>query len=350
MYSLGNNPWNPLCVPELHKDFGRLPSLKAIGELVGRPTREHFTNLEERAAVQSRPLEKYDERRIKELAATQPLDIRLYDILEVNGKSLLSLPLAERRATLENLLTKHKTKHILATDQRIISDPAELREATLQMFEDGHEGFVVKDLTTPYIPPGKDKPVRGKDWIKLKTAPTFDVIVLGLYQTPELLRKGWPCSNLLGGVQNTRTGKLETLTKITFPSEAKAREAYERLAPHLACTWSPERKHFWENEPTAPVQHDPSVLYNPALLGRKPLMKKIPFLYVKDPLRNSYVIEAECLNVSSGKDNWHSCGLEDGGKTYTLLQARQERIRDDKTTAQATTSQQILKYVADFLG
>jgi ATP-dependent DNA ligase len=186
---------------------------------------------------------------------------------------------------------------------------------------------------------------RTKDWLKLKNKVTFDLVVLGLYQTPERVRDGWPCSNLLGGVLNTATGKLETLAKITTPSRAVAEGVYHRLAKNgcLAYTWSENRPYYWQNE-RGSVHQDPAVVYAPSLLAKGgSMLKKLPSLYVRDPMKNSLVIEACCLSLSTGEDNWQSCGLGSGGP-YTMRQPVFARFRDDKKTTQATTAQQVLVY------
>jgi ATP-dependent DNA ligase len=345
MCSLDNSMWNPAALPELQKDLGRLRGIVAIGELVGRPTKKSWTKTDEFNAIKRRAATLRagtpDPAAVARLSQEFPLDIRLYHLLEAGGKSLLALPGSENRTALEDILRRAKAEHVLATERRVISDPRELWKATLAAFDSGQEGFVVKDLTTPYVPG-----TRTKDWAKLKDKVAVDLIVLGLYQTEERLKAGWPCANMLCGVLNERTGKFETLAKITITSHAMADQVFERLKPALAFTWSKAKPHFWENDHRTPVQSDPSVAYNPELPSSKSQMKKVPFVFVMNPMRNSFIIEAKALEVSTGEETWHSCGLADGGRAYTLRQGVYERTRDDKTTCQVTTTKQVLDYVA----
>lgn len=337
MYSLDNSAFNPACFPELTEAFAQLPSLKGIGELVGKSSGKRFRHDDEFRAVQLRPKNTYSAR-IDALAQEYPLEVRLYDLFEIDGKSLIGLPLQERLRILQQTLPMDGA--ISYAQGRVTSDAHELQSWLHTAFEEGKEGFVVKDLTTPYVP-GK----RTKDWLKLKRQTTFDLLVIGLYQTPERLQEQWPCANLLGGVINENTGKIETFGKITIPSRDLAGQIYDRLDGVLAHTWSKKKPYYWQND-KGTAKHDPSVEYAPTMVERGgEMMRKVPFLYVKNPLKNSFVVETSCLNVSTGKDSWHSCGLHEG-PGHTMRQPKFLRVRDDKTTRQATTTQQVLGYTA----
>jgi DNA ligase 1 len=102
-----------------------------------------------------------------------PVRLCLFDILYVNGKSLVSLPYLQRRADLaENSGTIPLTKHL-------IIDEAVTAEKFLQASIDaGHEGLMAKKLNSPYTP-GR----RGKNWLKIKSVlePLDLVIVAAEY-------------------------------------------------------------------------------------------------------------------------------------------------------------------------
>ena len=55
MFSSNLNEWDPECFPEITKELIKLPSGYYHGELLGLPTRENFTSLDEFTAVENRP-------------------------------------------------------------------------------------------------------------------------------------------------------------------------------------------------------------------------------------------------------------------------------------------------------
>ena len=116
------------------------------------------------------------------LLADVPVAYRVFDLLYLDGVSLLATPLAERRARLDALLAPYAgavlrpgTLARVAVAQ--LADPATGQGALDRLFlaarERGNEGLVVKHPGTPYSP-GK----RGRAWLKVKRAlATLDVVV-----------------------------------------------------------------------------------------------------------------------------------------------------------------------------
>ncbi|MBI4450381.1 hypothetical protein HY642_00265 [Candidatus Woesearchaeota archaeon] len=328
VYSLQKRRWDCRNLPELARDAARLPKGFYMGELVGRKNKDNWSNREEFAAVTHRPLEKYDSAVAEQLAQEMPLELRLYDVLELRGKDVTQRSLRDRRKALEDAAPGGS---ILTVDQHVIANAARYQQMLLQWFDEGKEGFVVKDPESSYS--GK----RDKSWLKLKRYSTFDLLVLGLYQTEERLKQGWKCSNLLGGVINEETGLLETLSKVTVPSKAIAAELYGKLHEHLAYTWSRQRPYEWQNDKSS-VKHDGSVVY-----AAKLPLRKTPFMYVKQPLESSIVVETRFLNVTTS-DTYHTCGASEG-KAHSLRQPVFVRFRE-KLPGEATTTRQVHDYVA----
>jgi DNA ligase-1 len=93
-----------------------------------------------------------------DIAEKIPVKLYLFDILYVNGKSLVPLPYTQRRAVLaENAGT-------IPLTMQLITDEGRTAEKFLQASIDaGHEGLMAKRLDSPYTP-GK----RGKNWLKIK--------------------------------------------------------------------------------------------------------------------------------------------------------------------------------------
>jgi DNA ligase-1 len=110
---------------------------------------------------------KYD---VEKLALKIPLYLFLFDLIYLDGKSVVDLPLTERRMLLEKIADP-----TILADQ-IMSDSPELAEKMYkQALDAGHEGLILKNPTSLYAP-GK----RGKNWLKIKPVmETLDLVVIG---------------------------------------------------------------------------------------------------------------------------------------------------------------------------
>lgn len=94
---------------------------------------------------------------------------RIFDILYLDGTTLMDRPLTERRRILEDVLDAHVAPQFLVTDaadaEAIYADAVSL----------GHEGVMVKVPASPYTPG-----VRGRLWVKVKPGvETLDLAVIG---------------------------------------------------------------------------------------------------------------------------------------------------------------------------
>jgi DNA ligase-1 len=93
----------------------------------------------------------------------------IFDILVLDGETLIDLPFHERRRRLEDALTGH------VAPQKVSDDPRAVEEFYNAALDAGHEGIMVKDLDSLYQPG-----VRGKHWIKVKPeVDTLDLAVIG---------------------------------------------------------------------------------------------------------------------------------------------------------------------------
>ncbi len=130
-----------------------------------------------------------------------PLSVFLFDVLHLNGADLIDRPDAERHAALASVVPQAMLM------PRLVTDSAD--EAT-EFFRDavarGHEGVVVKSLTTPYAA-GR----RGAGWIKVKPRHTLDLVVLAV-EWGHGRRQGW-LSNLHLGARDPETGGWVMLGK-----------------------------------------------------------------------------------------------------------------------------------------
>ena len=129
--------------------------------------------------------------------AGTPLVYYVFDVLEVEGESLVELPLVERRKRLEKLLDKRN--RIVRLSESFDDGAALLQAAKEQQLE----GIIAKRLDSRYAQ-GR----RTRDWLKIKThgeqefviagftkgtgrrASSFGSLVLGYYQGDELVYAG----------------------------------------------------------------------------------------------------------------------------------------------------------------
>jgi DNA ligase-1 len=156
---------------------------------------------------------------IQQMTERIPVRLYLFDVLYLNGESLISLPYQQRRQILaENSGNIPLTKQIITDKQ----EQAEkfLREA----LNAGHEGLMAKKLDSPYTPG-----TRGKRWLKIKPVlePLDLVITAAEYGYGR--RHGW-LSDYYLGARDAATGEFLTVGK-TFKglTDAEIIEMTKRL-------------------------------------------------------------------------------------------------------------------------
>jgi len=126
---------------------------------------------------------------------------QVFDILYLDGESLVDRPFSERRENLEKTLNAH------VAPQFRTDDPARAEEIYAEALDLGHEGVMVKVLDSPYTPG-----VRGRLWVKVKPGvETLDLAVIGA-EWGEGRRAGMFGSFLLA-VQD-ETGRLLPVGKV----------------------------------------------------------------------------------------------------------------------------------------
>jgi DNA ligase 1 len=139
-----------------------------------------------------------------ELRREVPVVLVIFDILYLDGRSLLDEPLESRRRMLEGLGVE--PPFLLARLEEATS-PADLDRIFADTRERGHEGLMVKDPLSPYTP-GR----RGLAWLKLKRPlATLDAVVTAV-EWGHGKRKG-VLSDYTFAVKDTRTGRLVNVGK-----------------------------------------------------------------------------------------------------------------------------------------
>jgi len=124
-----------------------------------------------------------------------------FDLLHLDGRDLLDLPLAERLAALDRVVPEPLRVPRLVTADVDAADA--FAESVLAA---GHEGVVVKSLALPW-----EAGRRGAGWIKVKPVHTLDLVVLAV-EWGSGRRKGW-LSNIHLGARDPDTGGFIMLGK-----------------------------------------------------------------------------------------------------------------------------------------
>jgi DNA ligase-1 len=156
-------------------------------------------------------------KRKHDIAAVQdeyPLKLFLFDILYLDGKSLMGLTHEERRALMFEVVNRVKTDVIQVVEEHVITTARELLDYFNANIAAGLEGLVVKKPQALYQP-GR----RNFNWIKLKRQEeghledTLDCVILGYY-AGEGKRAHFGIGAFLVGVFNEDEDRFETIAKI----------------------------------------------------------------------------------------------------------------------------------------
>ena len=158
-------------------------------------------------------------RDIVSMAQKIPLSLYLFDILYLNGASLITLTYLQRRQTLAQNGGQIPLSKQVVTDQ-IGEAESFLKEAIAA----GHEGLMAKKLDGAYTP-GR----RGKKWLKIKTVldPLDLVITSAEYGYGR--RKGWLSDYYLGASDPETGGFLNVGKTFKGLTDAEIIEVTNRL-------------------------------------------------------------------------------------------------------------------------
>lgn len=149
---------------------------------------------------------------IEEVAAKLPLRAFIFDMLYVDGKSLIDLPLEERITYIEK--TVEKGDILLPAPGEMISDPKVLQLRLEDSISKGLEGVVIKKPSSPYEAGG-----RNFNWVKMKRhnqtelQDTVDCVILG-YIVGKGKRTAFGAGALLVGVYDKKTDEFVSVCKI----------------------------------------------------------------------------------------------------------------------------------------
>lgn len=145
-----------------------------------------------------------------------PVTAFFFDVLRLDGETLIDRPLAERRALLERLVRSLEGQAAgLAKTLRVTRGVAAPTLDEAQAFLDetlaaGHEGIVAKRLSTAY-----EAGQRKRSWLKLKPAKTLDLVVVGV-EVGSGRRSQWLSNLHLAARHDTPEGRRWVMLGKTF--------------------------------------------------------------------------------------------------------------------------------------
>jgi DNA ligase-1 len=138
---------------------------------------------------------------VAQLQQSLPLSAFFFDCLYLNGEVLVERANEARWAAMS--LAVPETARVART---LVTSSEEGEAVMRAALDGGHEGIVAKSLASTY-----EAGRRGAGWLKLKPAPTLDLVVLAA-EWGSGRRKGW-LSNLHLGARDPKTGGFVMLGK-----------------------------------------------------------------------------------------------------------------------------------------
>lgn len=235
--------------PELVDAFARLLPAPCVldGEIVVRSGPAGDERLDwEALSARIHPAES----RIRKLAVETPAMFVAFDLLGLEGASLLDTPFGERRAALEKLMGPLGDPLHLT---RITTDTDLARDWLTEFEGAGLDGVVAKPLAAVYAP-GK------RVMLKVKHHRTADVVVLGY----RVHKSGNGVGSLLLGLYDG-DGVLRNVGGASAFSDARRLELVDELAPLVqhddagdVMTGETERSRFSSGKDISFVRLDPS--------------------------------------------------------------------------------------------
>lgn len=151
---------------------------------------------------------------IETMVSEFPLKLFLFDVLYLNGRSLLNETHEKRYKQLQTIVRSSESGVLQLIQERRIKTAQELERYFLETVGEGLEGLVVKRMDAIYQP-GK----RNFNWIKLKrqeeghVEDTIDCVVLGYYAGSGK-RAVFGIGAFLVGVFNKKEDRFETVAKV----------------------------------------------------------------------------------------------------------------------------------------
>ncbi len=246
---------------------------------------------------------------VEEKSKQLPLKLFAFDLLFIDGTSMIGEPYEERRKKLESVIAAGNV--ITAADRIIAETPKDIDGYFDDVIGKGLEGIVAKDLQSPYI-----AGARKFSWIKMKRSykgelsDTIDAVILGYY-IGRGSRAEFRFGGLLAGTYNEEKDLFETLTKIGTGFTEEHMEMFRAMLEKI----KRNTKH-----PRVESIIEPDFWVEP-----------------------KYVVTIRADEIT--RSQMHTCGRDDGKAGYALRFPRivSDGVRSDKGPEEATTTKEIIE-------
>lgn len=270
------------------------------------------------------PFQELQSRKRKDVdkeSVTVQVCVFAFDLLFFNGSSLLSESLANRRKTMMSAFDEREGVFMFAKghDSR---DPEEILELLNASIKDGCEGLMVKALQGPN---GTYEPAnRSQNWLKVKKdyldgcGDTLDLVPIGGY---------------LG--RGKRTGTYGAFLLACYNPEGEEYQSICKIGTGFTDVDLETFANFYNEEGTSRTCDVPKPYYR--ISGLKALEPDVWF----EPLK---VWEVKCADLSISPQHTAAAGLVDPDKGIALRFPRFLREREDKSTEDATDSEQVAEF------
>ncbi|KAG0203986.1 DNA ligase (ATP) [Mortierella sp. GBA30] len=247
--------------------------------------------------------------------------LKVFDVLYMNGFSLIAQPLTARQEMLPQIFPKEMEGRLEITPHQVGTTEQHIIDAIDTATMDFQEGVIVKNPQSPYIPNG-----RGQEWIKIKPEymdgvfDSLDVLIVGGYFGQGSRGGQGMLSSFLCAVQDN-TAKSPTGKKFLTFCKIGSGITFEirLLGPH----WK-EYRYYRENpwvDMIDSAKMRPDVIIDP---------------------ERSIVIEIKAAEFVSNTDSYAA--------EYTLRFPRFLRIREDKDASSCLTMSEVHRMYRDFKG
>lgn len=267
---------------------------------------------------------------IEEVAKQLPLKAFVFDILYVNGKSLLDTPLTKRMEILKE--TVHGAETLIPSPGKVLDKAEQLQLMLDDSISKGLEGVVVKRVDSLYEAGG-----RNFNWVKLKRhssgelSDTIDCVILG-YIYGRGKRTEFGAGALLVGVYDSDNDVFVTVSKIgTGLTDEEWREIHKR-ADKIKVAHKPAR---------VESLIEPSVWIRPEIV-----IEILADEITRSPLHTAGAKIADGVNPSTGHSTVNSDRIGSGQREpgYALRFPRLITFREhDKKAEDATTVKELIK-------
>ncbi|KAK9462887.1 ATP-dependent DNA ligase [Lipomyces oligophaga] len=240
-----------------------------------------------------------------------------FDLLYVNGRSLLQVPLQERREILHDKFAEVEGEFSYAT-YRDLSNVDEIQEFLDQSVKDSCEGLMIKMLDGEES--GYEPSKRSRNWLKLKKdyltglGDSLDLVVIGGFYGRGK-RTNWYGAFLLA-CYNPDTQEYESICKI---GTGFSEEMLEKLYKQLSTTVMKSARAYYSCVTSGPVA--PDVWFEPTMVWE--------------------VLAADLSMSPVYRAAMNELGRNRG---VSLRFPRFIRIREDKGVEDATTSSQVAEF------